>query len=107
LKVGSQKNGGTVFFERSELIFLTPIKPTFGIIVVPKKVWAPPFILSPYATVGRRIQFKGLKRLIETFKLYSATRCYSDVCLIIGLWLCQMESTSNQELVANSNIAGG
>jgi len=32
---------------------------------------------------------------------------YSDACLIIRLWLCKMESTSNQKLVANSNIAGG
>jgi len=42
---------------------------------------------------------------LETFKLYSATQCDSDACLITRLWLCKMESTSNQKLVANSNIA--
>jgi len=42
---------------------------------------------------------------LETFKLYSATQCDSDACLIIRLWLCKMESTSNQKLVPNSNIA--
>jgi len=44
---------------------------------------------------------------LETFKLYSATQCDSDAYLIIRFWLCKMESTSNQKLVANSNIAHG
>jgi len=43
---------------------------------------------------------------LETFKLYSATQCDSDSCLIIRL-LCKMESTSNHKLVADSNIASG
>jgi len=44
---------------------------------------------------------------LETIKLYSATQCDSDACLIIRLWLCKMESTSKQKLVTNSNIADG
>jgi len=56
------------------------------------------------ATLGRRVLFKALKRLRPS-KLYSATQCHSDACLIIRVWLCKMESASNQELVANSNIA--
>jgi len=43
---------------------------------------------------------------LETFKLYSATQCDSDSCLIIRLaWLCKMESPSNQKLVATYNLA--
>jgi len=42
---------------------------------------------------------------LYTFKLYSATQCDSGTCLIIRLWLCTMESTSNQKLVVNFNIA--
>jgi len=43
---------------------------------------------------------------VTTFKLYSATQCDSDACLIIHL-LCEMESPSNQKLVADSYIAVG
>jgi len=44
--------------------------------------------------------------VLETFKLYSATQCDSDACLTIRLVsLCKIESTMNQKLAANSNIA--
>jgi len=45
--------------------------------------------------------------VLETFKLYSATQCDGDACLIIGLrlaWLCKMESPSNQKLFATYNL---
>jgi len=42
--------------------------------------------------------------VLETFKLYSATQCDSDACLIIRLF-CKRESPSNQKLVADSYIA--
>jgi len=59
--------------------------------------------ISNQFLITRALHFAQLA--LETFKLYSATQCDSDACLIIRLWLCKMESTSNQKLVANSNIA--
>jgi len=57
---------------------------------------------SPFCTITL-----GLPTL-ETFKLYSATQCVSDACLIIRLaWLCKMKSPSNQKLVANTKYASG
>jgi len=62
----------------------------------------------PYHIGSQSIIYRS--QALETFKLYSATQCNSDTCLIIhlawlGVWLCKMESTSNQKLVSNSNIA--
>jgi len=61
--------------------------------------------ISNQFLITRALHFAQLA--FETFKLYSVTQCDSDACLIIRLWLCKMESTSNQKLVANSNIACG
>jgi len=59
--------------------------------------------ISDQFLITRALHFAQLA--LETFKLYSATQCDSDACLIIRLWLCKLESTSNQKLVVNSNIA--